>query len=158
MSSRAFSTLVALDVRFHLFPVTPDLADGLIAMFDLVDDAASIQLIREFYDASLLITALCHGAAALLNVTLADGSYLIEGERVTGFSNQEEIDVDRVKDMPFRLEDALAKNSGGHYEKSAKAWESHVIVSSTKKLLWGQNPGSAKPLAVELLKLLDVSV
>lgn len=138
--------------------MTQDSTDDLLPMFDLVDNPVSIKLIREFHDTSRIVTALCHGAAALLNVTLADGSHLIEGERVTGFSNQEEIDVDREKDMPFHLEDALDKASGGHYEKSGKAWGPHVIVSSTKKLLWGQNPASAKPLAIELLKKLNASV
>jgi len=128
---------------------------GFGPMFDLVDNLASIKLIREFYDASRYVVALCHGTAALLNVTLADGSHLILRERVTGFSNQEEIDVDREKDMPFHLEDALNQASGGYYEKSGRAWNPHVIVSSTKRLLVGQNPASAKPLAIELLKKLS---
>ncbi|OBT66734.1 hypothetical protein VE03_04124 [Pseudogymnoascus sp. 23342-1-I1] len=128
---------------------------GFGPMFDLVDDATSIQLIREFHEASRTVVALCHGAAALLNVKLADGSNYIEGEKVTGFSNEEEIAVDRQKDMPFHLEDALNKASGGNYERSGEAWAPHVAVSSTKKLLWGQNPASAHPLAVELLKALQ---
>ncbi|OBT52230.1 hypothetical protein VE04_07412 [Pseudogymnoascus sp. 24MN13] len=127
---------------------------GFGPMFDLVDDATSIQLIREFHKASCTVVALCHGAAALLNVKLADGSHYIEGEKVTGFSNEEEIAVDRQKDMPFHLEDALNNASGGNYERSKEAWAPHVTVSSTKKLLWGQNPASAQPLAVELLKAL----
>jgi hypothetical protein len=126
-----------------------------VAMFDLVNDPISIKLIREFHDASRIVTALCHGSAALLNVTLADGSHLIKGERITGFSNDEEIAVDRVKDMPFHLEDYLNEASSGHYEKAANAWDPHVTVSSTKKLFSGQNPASAKPLAIELLKALN---
>ena len=62
-------------------------------MFDIVESAVSIQLIREFHYAGKIVTALCHGAAAVLNVRLADGSLMVEGKRVTGFSNQEEIDV-----------------------------------------------------------------
>jgi len=125
---------------------------GFGPMFDLVDNPTSISLIREFYDASKIVTFLCHGAAAALNVTLADGTKLIAGEKVTGFSNQEEIDVDREKDMPFHLQTYLDNASGGHYEKAAKAWDPHVVVSGTKKLLMGQNPASAKPLAEALLK------
>ena len=55
--------------------------------------------------------------------------------------------------MPFHLETALDKASGGHYEKAAKAWDPHVTVDG--KLLMGQNPNSANPLAVELLKVLE---
>lgn len=123
-------------------------------MFDLVNNDISTNLIREFYEADRYVIALCHGAAALLNAKLADGSLLIAGEPVTGFSNAEEIAVDRQKDMPFHLETYLNNASGGHYEKSEAAWSPHVVVSSTKKLLWGQNPASAQPLAVEVLKKL----
>ena len=34
--------------------------------------------------------ALCHGPAALVDMTLSDGSYLIAGKQVTGFTNGEE--------------------------------------------------------------------
>ncbi|KFY81191.1 hypothetical protein V499_00017 [Pseudogymnoascus sp. VKM F-103] len=90
-------------------------------MFDLVDDATSIKLIREFHESLRTVVALCYSAAALLNVKLADGSRYINGEKVTGFSNKEEIAVDRQKDMPFHLEDALNNASSGNYERSEKA-------------------------------------
>ncbi|KAH8657197.1 putative parkinson disease 7 domain-containing protein 1 [Tricladium varicosporioides] len=131
---------------------------GFGPMFDLVDNPVSTQLIREFYEADKMVSAVCHGSAALLKATLADGSLLVTGEKITGFSNAEEIAVDRQKDMPFHLETALDNASGGNYEKSEAAWAPHVIVSSTKKLLTGQNPASAQPLAVELLKKLKASV
>jgi putative intracellular protease/amidase len=129
--------------------------DDLQAMFDLVENPVSTQLIREFYEASRIVSAVCHGSAALLNATLADGTHLIAGEKVTGFSNAEEIAVDRQKDMPFHLETALDKASGGCYVKSGEAWAPKVIVSESKKLLTGQNPASAKGLAEELLKVIE---
>jgi putative intracellular protease/amidase len=109
--------LAVLDVRtLRSFSLETKLTiDSLLAMFDLVDNSVSINLIQEFYDTSRIVTVLCHGAAPLVNVTLANGSHLLDGEKVTGFSNQEEIDVDRQKDMPFHLEDTLNKASGGHY-------------------------------------------
>jgi len=125
---------------------------GFGPMFDLVENHVSIQLILEFWNAGKYVVGLCHGAAALLNVRIRDGGLLVEGKKVTGFSNQEEIDVDREKDMPFHLETALNKASGGHYEKAAKAWDPHVTVDGN--LLMGQNPASANPLAIEVLKVL----
>ncbi|TVY81663.1 Glutamine amidotransferase-like class 1 domain-containing protein [Lachnellula suecica] len=127
---------------------------GFGPMFDLVNDADSIKLIREFYESDRIVFAVCHGAAALLNVKVADGSLLIAGERVTGFSNGEEVAFG-VTTMPFHLQDALDKASGGLYEKADKAWDPKVIVSSDKKLATGQNPASAKPLAEELLKMIN---
>lgn len=124
-------------------------------MFDLVENPVSIQLLREFRSAGKIITTLCHGSAALTKATLADGTLLIKGHRVTGFSGQEEIDVDRQKDMPFHLENALNTASDGFYEKAAAAWAPKVVVTDDGKLLSGQNPNSALPLSQALLKVLQ---
>ncbi|KAK0105003.1 hypothetical protein ONS95_004628 [Cadophora gregata] len=125
---------------------------GFGPMFDLSDNPTSAQLIQEFYLADRIISTVCHGTAALLKARLPDGTLLVTGERITGFSGQEEIDVDRQKDMPFHLENALNEASGGLYEKAKKAWEPHVVVSTTKRLVMGQNPASAKPFAEALLE------
>ncbi len=128
-------------------------------MYDLADDPESIQLIREFHDAGRIIVALCHGSAALVNVKLADGSPILAGQRVTGFSDLEEEQAYANKivppGMPFSLEEALNKASGGKYEKSTEAWSPHVIVENSGRLLFGQNPNSAHPLGEALLKVLQ---
>lgn len=124
-------------------------------MFDLVDNPVSTQLIREFHEASRIVSAVCHGSAALLNATLADGTRLIAGKKVTGFSNAEEIAVDRQKDMPFHLETALNIASEGGYLKAEEAWAPRVVVNENKKLLTGQNPASAQGLAEALLKVIQ---
>jgi putative intracellular protease/amidase len=123
-------------------------------MFDIAANPTSIKLIREFYDAGKYIATVCHGSVAVVNVVLADGSHLIAGEKVTGYSNVEEkvVDPKDKLEIPFLLEDELNKYSGGLYEKAETAFEEHVVVSQTKKLLTGQNPGSAKGLAGEPLK------
>lgn len=131
----------------------------ITAMFDLVNNKVSLQLIREFHKSGRIVSAVCHGSAALVNATLADGTKLIAGEAVTGFSDEEEVIANRPQDMPFSLEDALNKASGGNYEKATAAWAPHVVTSAlkTKKLLTGQNPASAKGFAEELLKFIESS-
>jgi putative intracellular protease/amidase len=129
------------------------------AMYDLATDPTSIQLIREFHDADRIIVALCHGSAALANVKLADGSPLLTGHSVTGFSDLEEEQATANKivppGMPFSLETALNAASGGKYEKATAAWDPHVIVEPSGKMLFGQNPNSAHPLGEALLKVLQ---
>ena len=59
----------------------------------------------------------CHGTAALADLKLSDGSYLVEGKTVTGFSNDEEDYSDRFvgqKVMPWRIEDVL-RERGANY-------------------------------------------
>lgn len=126
-------------------------------MYDLATNETSIRLIREFYDAGAIIVALCHGVAALVNVKLADGTPLLDGKRVTGFSDEEEEQAYANEiappNMPFHLQQALEKVSGGRYEKANLAWAPHVI--SSPKLLLGQNPASAHDLGIALLKVLN---
>jgi putative intracellular protease/amidase len=57
------------------------------AMFDLAVDSTSHELIREFYEAGKIVSNVCHGPAALVNVKLSDGTYVAQGHAITGFSN-----------------------------------------------------------------------
>ena len=123
-----------------------------IAMFDLANDKTSHQLIREFAEEGLVVSAVCHGPAALINAKLSDGSYLVANSPVTGFSNAEEDQVGLSQYMPFMLEDELNKNSGGKFEKAAKPWEVKVVVAKGGKLITGQNPASAAGVGEAILK------
>ena len=59
-------------------------------MFDLVNSVESHQIIREFYEFPKIVSAVCHGPAALVNAKLSDGSYLVAGQQTTCISNAEE--------------------------------------------------------------------
>jgi len=122
-------------------------------MFDLAVDPQSHQLIREFYESNKVVSAVCHGPAALVYVKLSDGSYLIANQAVTGFTNTEEDTVQLSSAMPFMLETELQKNSGGKFEKASQPWGEKVVVSGKKgNLITGQNPGSAAGLGEAVLK------
>ena len=109
-------------------------------MFDLATDPTSHEVINEFWSAGKVVSAVCHGPAALVNVKLSDGSYLIKGKEITGFSNAEEDQVGFSKEMPFMLETGLETN-GGKFVKAAQPWGEKVCVDG--KLITGQNPASA---------------
>jgi len=44
---------------------------------------------RELWEQNGIVSSVCHGAVGLLNIKLRDGSRLIDGKRLTGFSNEE---------------------------------------------------------------------
>lgn len=111
-------------------------------MFDLAEDSTSHQIIKEFWESGKVVGAVCHGPAALSKVKLSDGSYLVSGSAVTGFSNAEEDQVGLSPAMPFMLETDLIKN-GGKFEKAADAWGEKVVIGKEGRLLTGQNPASA---------------
>ncbi|MCJ1301217.1 hypothetical protein MMC08_004016 [Hypocenomyce scalaris] len=124
-------------------------------MFDLATDETSHQIIREFYESGRIVSAVCHGPAALVNAKLSDGSYLIDGSAVTGFSNAEEDAVGLTSAMPFKLEDQLNKSSGGLFEKAAESWGEKVVVSKNGRLITGQNPASATAVGKAIYKALS---
>lgn len=81
-------------------------------MFDMPDNAASHALIREFYEAGKVISAVCHGPVAFSRVKLSNGKNLVDGQKVTGFSDSEEAGYTFEDVLPFYLEDDLKKHGG----------------------------------------------
>jgi putative intracellular protease/amidase len=123
-------------------------------MFDLVDDATSQQLIREFWEAGKVVAAVCHAPAVLYDVKLSDGSLLIDGKEVTAFTNAEEEQVGLSDVVPFLPENALQKASGGKFVKASEPWGEKVVVVG--KLITGQNPASATGVGEAIAKALGV--
>jgi putative intracellular protease/amidase len=112
-------------------------------MWDLSKDETSHKLINEFYAKNKIVAAVCHGPAAIVAAKLPDGSYLIAGQPVTGFSNSEEDMVGLTSAMPFSLEDELNKASRGNYVKAKSDWGEKVVIAREGRLITGQNPASA---------------
>lgn len=142
--TRVLDTVRATDFEAVFYP------GGHGPMWDLPDNPASIALIQDFVRAGKPVAAVCHAPVALTNVTNDDGSYLVAGKQVTGFTNSEEDTVGLTDVVPFLLEDRL-KQRGGDYSK-ADDFTPYVLVDGN--LVTGQNPPSSEPAAAELLKLL----
>jgi putative intracellular protease/amidase len=116
-------------------------------MWDLANDSASIALIQDALAAGKPVAAVCHAPAALKNVKNADGTPLVQGKTVTGFSNSEEDAVGLSDVVPFMLEDTL-KEQGGEYSRGDD-WAVHVVEDGL--LITGQNPASSEEAAERLL-------
>ena len=82
-----------------------------------------------------------------------DGTPLVEGKNVTGFTNTEEEAVGLSNVVPFLVEDALKAN-GGLYSKGDD-WASYVV--SDGLLITGQNPASSNETAKVLIEKLNQS-
>lgn len=123
---------------------------GKGAMFDLPKDKALQTLIANIYQQKGSVAAVCHGPAALVDVKLADGSYLVANKAVNGFTNQEETLFGKkwLKSFDFLLEDKLIER-GGKFQSSA-IMLSHVAVDG--RLITGQNPASTTDVANALVK------
>ena len=119
-------------------------------LWDLAEDAASIALIETLLAAGKPVAAVCHAPAVLRHPKAADGSSVVRGKTVTGFTNSEEEAVGLSSIVPFLVEDMLKQN-GGLYTKQAD-WQPHVV--SDGLLITGQNPASSEPAAKALLEKL----
>ena len=119
-------------------------------LWDLANDPASIALIEAFAKADKPTGLVCHAPDVLKSVNGPDGQPLVNGRKVTGFTNTEEEAVGLTAVVPFLVENVLSAN-GGDYSRGPD-WGSHVVVDG--KLVTGQNPASSRDAAEALLQLL----
>ena len=119
-------------------------------LWDLAEDSASIALIEAMIAAGKPVATVCHAPGVLRHVKGTDGKPLVNGKKVTGFTNTEEEGVGLTKIVPFLVEDMLKEN-GGIYSKVGD-WQPYAITDGL--LVTGQNPASSEVAAESLLKLL----
>lgn len=127
------------------------LAGGHGTMWDFRDSPELQKLITAMYSAGKYISGVCHGVCGFIDAVDAEGQPIVVGKRVTGFSNLEDQLAGALEYMPYLLEDELVKK-GADYQKNLTPFTSRVEVAG--KLITGQNPQSAKDLALQQLKLL----
>ena len=126
---------------------------GFGTMWDFPDDPDVHRLTRELYESGKVVSAVCHGPCALLDVKLSDGSYLVAGQEIAAFTNDEEDAVKRREIVPFTNEDRIKERGATH--KAAGVFQPCVAVSGVGgKLVTGQNPPSAKPTAEAVIRAL----
>jgi putative intracellular protease/amidase len=116
-------------------------------LWDLAEDKHSIALIEAFIAANKPVALVCHAPGVLRNVKTPAGRPLVEGKKVSGFTNTEEEAVGLTDIVPFLVEDELIK-LGGVYSKGPD-WGSYVVQDGL--LITGQNPGSSAAAAALLL-------
>jgi putative intracellular protease/amidase len=104
------------------------------------------------YEQGGVVSAVGHGSAALVNIRLEDGRFLVEGHEVTSVTNEEEQAEKTVHIVPFSLEDKLAER-GGRFKKAHKM---QTNVVSSGRMVTGQNPASAMGTAEVVVALLAV--
>ena len=124
-------------------------AGGKGDMFDFPENEAIQSIVRNYYLSEKVIGAVCHGPAALVNVTLDSGRSILENKTVSGFTNNEELLLipEAASIFPFLLQDKLEAqgarfNEGGMYLEN---------ISHDNNLVTGQNPWSTWSLAETMI-------
>jgi putative intracellular protease/amidase len=120
-------------------------------LWDLAEDATSIALIEAMLEAKKPVAAVCHAPSVLRHPKALNGTSVVQGKTVTGFTNTEEAAVGLTDVVPFLVEDMLKQN-GANYSK-LEDWQPHVVTDGL--LITGQNPASSEPVAKALLEKLS---
>ena len=130
-------------------------AGGQSPMFTFRENADLGQAIRHFFESEKPTAVYCHGTAALVDLKLSDGSYLVDGRTVTGFANAEEDFSDAFvgqKVMPWRVEDVL-KERGANYIQGGLF---KAFAARDGRLITGQQQYSGRKVAQIVIEALGV--
>ncbi|HSI45108.1 MAG TPA: type 1 glutamine amidotransferase domain-containing protein [Methylophilus sp.] len=122
-------------------------------LWDLAESQDSIRLIESALNAGKPVALVCHAPGVLRHAKNPDGSPLVAGKKVTGFTNSEEEAVELTNVVPFLVEDELIKN-GGLFSKGAD-WQPYVVQDGL--LITGQNPASSALAAETLIQCLQAT-
>jgi putative intracellular protease/amidase len=131
------------------------IAGGLAPMFSFRDNQELHAAIRHFYESEKPTCIYCHGTAALVDLKLSDGTYLVDGKTVTGFSNAEEDYSDRFvgqRVMPFRVEDVLRKRGANYIQGGL--FKAFTVRDG--RLITGQQQYSGRKVAQALIEALGI--
>ncbi|MCL6265990.1 type 1 glutamine amidotransferase domain-containing protein [Flagellimonas myxillae] len=125
-------------------------AGGKGAMYDFPDNKSIQSLVKKYYQSNKVIGAVCHGPAALVNVTLDNGRPLLENKTVSGFTNEEELLLisDARTVFPFLLQDKMVEQ-GANFNEGTMYLEN---VSHDQNLITGQNPWSTWSLVERMIQ------
>lgn len=130
-------------------------AGGQSPMFTYRGHEGLAHAIRWFYESEKPVGVYCHAMAALVDLKLSDGSYLVSGKTVTGFSDVEEDYSNKaagVEVMPWRLEPTL-KERGANYV-SAGLFKAFAVRDG--RLVTGQQQYSGRKVAQTIIEMLGV--
>lgn len=120
------------------------------AMFDMPDNPLVAGVLERTWAQGGLVSAVCHGPAALVGARDEQGRPLVQGRTVSCFTNEEEREVGLEEVMPFLLESRL-RELGANIDNAGK-FESKVVTDG--RLVTGQNPPSSQAVAEAVVKVL----
>lgn len=127
------------------------LPGGHGTMYDFPDSETLQYVLQQFAEDDRVIGSVCHGPAGLVNVTYQNGTPLVEGKKVSAFTDEEEKDMGLDQHMPFLLESKL-REKGANIVKG-DSWSDFSVRDG--HLATGQNPMSSRSTAEKVVEALE---
>lgn len=122
-------------------------------MVDLAENPLVKKTVVEVYERGQVLGAVCHGPVALLHAKLSNGKYLVDGKRISAFTDEEEKGY-AIADVPFLLETAIRDQRAQFAE--VQPWQPLSVVDG--RLVTGQNSASAAAVARDMINLLEAKL
>jgi putative intracellular protease/amidase len=153
--------LEKIDNTKHLSAISLEDYDAILfsggsgAVFDFPDNGDVHKAVRSMWESGKLVSSVCAGGSALLNVKLSDGKNLLEGMTVTGFGNEERKMAHQmvgIEYLPFSLENEMSRRGATFKQTPNKPF---VVVSGNGRLITGQQDLSGSKLGQKLVDLLS---
>lgn len=150
--------MTALENTMPLTDVEASTYDGIFlpgghgTMWDFHQTPQVAATVSKIHEQGGVIGAVCHGPAGLLGTKRSDGTPLLKGRKVNGFTNSEETAAGLSKVVPFLLEDEL-KAEGAEFERSVEDFSGFAIRDA--RIVTGQNPDSSAQVAEHMLAALN---
>lgn len=127
------------------------LPGGHGTMVDFPDNEAMKKVLQPFVDENKVIGAVCHGPAGFVGVTDKNGNAMVDGKRMTAFTNEEEKDQQLDSKVPFMLESRLTELGAQFIAEPNYT----VHVEADGNFITGQNPQSSLAAARKFVQKLQ---
>lgn len=126
------------------------LPGGHGTVFDFANNEKLANILVHFRDHDKIISSVCHGPSAFVGVKTSNGKYLIDGIRLTAFTDSEEKAMGLEEKVPFLTQSKL-EEQGADFVTS-NDFTSHL--EEDRKFITGQNPQSSEVIGKALVNAL----
>lgn len=126
------------------------LPGGHGTVFDFANNEKLANILVHFRDHDKIISSVCHGPSAFVGVKTSNGKYLVDGIRLTAFTDSEEKAMGLEDKVPFLTQSKL-EEQGAHFITSDD-FTSHL--EEDRKFITGQNPQSSEVIGKALVNAL----
>lgn len=126
---------------------------GSAAMYGVAENPGLQSLATRLYEQQGgVLSAVCHGSAGLVNLTLSDGTPLVSGKRVTGYPDAfEDTNAAYYKTFPFSIEQRLQQRKG-QFRYGAR---NTSYVETDGRLVTGMNWQSTRDVVEAIIRQVE---
>jgi putative intracellular protease/amidase len=153
--AKIMDTLVLSEVDGHDYAAV-FLVGGYGAVYDFPGNDDIVRIARDVWEDGGVVGSICHGAAALPSLVTGDGTSLVAGRTVTGFSKVEDREVESTLGANFLdvyVEDHI-REAGGEYV-SGEPFGPFAVTSEDGRLVTGQQQFSGEVFGDHLVAALE---